>query len=181
MSLMHCAFRNAFCWGFSYLFVNRFAPAYVRQDFVAQSLALKGTDFCHSLEPLLGCNSGVTHLKASTTVPAWASVLVFDTLIFALSCIRAFRISTPRCSFSRYVAYSFHMKFAGNISHSPNRIFDVLIRDGFLYYAVMFCTLSSFSNLFGKPKQGLCLNLVFLFLLFYFFYSKKRLVHYFFY
>lgn len=53
-----------------------------------------------SIAPLLGCNSGITYISSSTTVPGWTSVLIFDTLIFVLSLIRALKMRKYllRCS-----------------------------------------------------------------------------------
>jgi len=65
---------------------------------------------------VLGCDSfiDVTQSTQTITIPQWIALIVFDTLIFALTLIRAVRIQSYR-----------------------TRLLTVLIRDGFLYYAVM--------------------------------------------
>jgi len=65
--------------------------------------------------PILGCLSGVPMLPHTITTPAWIAMILFDSLIFVLTFVKAIR------------------------SHFQTRtpLVAVLIRDGFLYYAVM--------------------------------------------
>jgi len=67
------------------------------------------------LHPLLGCDSEEVPLSPYITVPAWAGMITFDSVIFMLTLVKAVRtyrsLRTP--------------------------LLTVLIRDGFLYYCVM--------------------------------------------
>ncbi|KAI5116528.1 hypothetical protein M0805_005514 [Coniferiporia weirii] len=68
------------------------------------------------VRPVLGCSGiNVVQLGSSDSVPAWAGVIFFDSVIFTLTLIRALRA----------------MKF------SRTRLMTILVRDGFLYYVAM--------------------------------------------
>ncbi|EJD02538.1 uncharacterized protein FOMMEDRAFT_29532 [Fomitiporia mediterranea MF3/22] len=67
------------------------------------------------LYPLLGCLTGTLHDSTTGTVPVWSAVLIFDTTIFILTFAKAI--------------YSY--------KYSHGRLLTMLIRDGFVYYAVM--------------------------------------------
>ena len=41
------------------------------------------------LRPVLGCQSGLASLNPTTTIPAWAGVIAFDTVLFVLTLTKA--------------------------------------------------------------------------------------------
>ncbi|KAL5489694.1 hypothetical protein ACEPAI_4526 [Sanghuangporus weigelae] len=67
------------------------------------------------LRPVLGCQSGVTALNPTTTIPAWAGVIAFDTVLFVLTLTKAL--------------HSYKV--------ARTRLLTILIRDGFAYYSIM--------------------------------------------
>ncbi|KAL5511032.1 hypothetical protein ACEPAH_4247 [Sanghuangporus vaninii] len=67
------------------------------------------------LRPVLGCQSGLATLNPTTTIPAWAGVIAFDTVLFVLTLAKAL--------------HSYKV--------ARTRLLTILIRDGFAYYTIM--------------------------------------------
>jgi len=88
------------------------------------------------LQPLLGCIGGLSAVPQTLTLPSWGAMITFDSLVFILTLIKA--------------VHTYHSQREDSL-RTPLR--TVLIRDGFLYYAVMlavalanlivFCTLQA--------------------------------------
>jgi len=69
------------------------------------------------VRPIIGCLSYIPPLNLRLTFPAWISMIAFDSLIFLLTIMKAVR------------------NYIWGMDRAP--LITVLIRDGFLYYAVM--------------------------------------------
>lgn len=84
------------------------------------------------------------------TTPSWAAQLVFDTLIFLLTLIRALRMGKAIYLISQErPRIPDATIFTDSITRNTGRIVSVLIRDGFVYYTVMLCKqLNLFSLLY---------------------------------
>ena len=91
------------------------------------------------LTPVMGCDSGWTFIDPKITIPSWSAMIFFDTVIFILTIVRALRVC--KCLFFLFhtsydtVSYSYFLVQSGT-----TRLLTILVRDGFVYYAVMLCT-----------------------------------------
>ncbi|KAL5531109.1 hypothetical protein ACEPAG_3985 [Sanghuangporus baumii] len=82
---------------------------------VFKSLVLKANPL---IRPVFGCDSGLVSLNTTITTPAWAALMIFDTVIFLLT-------------LTKVVAKS---------RHGRTPLLTVLFRDGFAYYTFMLAT-----------------------------------------
>lgn len=89
-----------------------------------------------TIRQLFGCSGAALHVEPSDSIPAWGAVIAFDTTIFILTLTK---------SLSSYKA-------------SQGRLLTILIRDGFMYYAVMLgIALINLCLLIGLPTSRIAL------------------------
>lgn len=94
------------------------------------------TDMCLQiprLRPVLGCQSGLATLNPTTTIPAWAGVIAFDTVLFVLTLTKAIY----SCEHPLVLALSDLINLCVTDKAARTRLLTILIRDGFAYYSVM--------------------------------------------
>ncbi|PAV14835.1 hypothetical protein PNOK_0938800 [Pyrrhoderma noxium] len=98
-------------------------PFYHLTDLVVAIISIRVTKemICETglppqLIPLMGCDAYHASSNLHQTIPAWSTVIFFDTVLFSITLIKTWKAwKLAPCS----------------------QLFSVLLRDGFIFYAVM--------------------------------------------
>ena len=93
-----------------------------------------GTNTLTRIKPLIGCIAHSTAINLHQSLPAWSTTIFFDTVLFSITLIKTWKACKQRILFSS--SGKLTALFVGKLAPC-SQLFAVLLRDGFILYAIM--------------------------------------------
>ena len=93
-----------------------------------------GTNTLTRIKPLIGCIAYSTAINLHRGLPAWSTAIFFDTVLFSITLIKTWKACKQRILFSS--SGKLTTLFVGKLAPC-SQLFAVLLRDGFILYAIM--------------------------------------------
>ena len=96
--------------------------------------SVSGDNILIRLKPLIGCSAYNTVANLHQNIPAWCFLILFDTVLFLMTLVKAWKDCKRSILF--LLSWKLTVSFVGKLA-PYSQLFAVLLRDGFILYAVM--------------------------------------------